>query len=114
MVLAFSPPSPDDVDGYLATLRSGECLPERALRRLCAAVSELMIEESKKGTAGITKGPRAPTAARAARCGTDAVTLTPARSFKDAQALGETRARVRSVFGIHRFNELGARVLPSS
>jgi len=46
MVLAFSPPSPDDVDGYLATLRSGECLPERALRRLCAAVSELMIEES--------------------------------------------------------------------
>ena len=58
----------------------------------------LMIEESKKGTTGITKGPRARTAARAARRGADAVTLTPARSFKDVQALGETRARVRSVF----------------
>ena len=61
-------------------------------------VTLMMIEESKKGTAGITKGPRARTAARAARRGADAVTLTPARSFKDAQALGETRARVRSVF----------------
>ena len=46
MVLAFSPPSPDDVEGYIETLRSGECVTERALRRLCIAVSELLIEES--------------------------------------------------------------------
>ena len=38
--------SPDDVDGYINTLQSGECINERSLKRLCSAVSELLIEES--------------------------------------------------------------------
>ena len=38
--------SPDDVDGYINTLKTGECISERALKRLCSAVSELLIEES--------------------------------------------------------------------
>jgi len=37
---------PDDVDGYIQTLRSGECISERSLKRLCTAVSELLVEES--------------------------------------------------------------------
>ena len=37
---------PDDVEAWIATLRSGECLSERALRRLCQAASELLMEES--------------------------------------------------------------------
>mmetsp|Transcript_40418 Transcript_40418/g.74819 ORF Transcript_40418/g.74819 Transcript_40418/m.74819 type:complete len:310 (-) Transcript_40418:587-1516(-) len=37
---------PDDVDGYIETLRSGECISERSLKRLCTAVSELLVEES--------------------------------------------------------------------
>lgn len=38
--------SPDDVDGYVNTLRGGECISERSLKKLCAAVSELLVEES--------------------------------------------------------------------
>ena len=37
---------PDDVESWLTTLRSGECLPERSLRRLCQSASELLMEES--------------------------------------------------------------------
>lgn len=37
---------PDDVESWLATLRSGECLSERSLRRLCQSASELLTEES--------------------------------------------------------------------
>ena len=37
---------PDDVESWLATLRSGECLSERSLRRLCQSASELLMEES--------------------------------------------------------------------
>lgn len=36
----------DDVETWLATLRSGECLSERSLRQLCQAASDLLIEES--------------------------------------------------------------------
>ena len=38
--------APEDIDGYISTLRSGECISERSLKRLCAAVSELLVEES--------------------------------------------------------------------
>eukprot|EP00957_Ditylum_brightwellii_P069563 5283406-Ditylum_brightwellii.AAC.1 len=44
--MASSCLSPDDVEGYINTLQNGECISERALKRLCAAVSELMMEES--------------------------------------------------------------------
>jgi hypothetical protein len=37
---------PDDVEQWIATLRSGECLSERSLRRLCESASELLMEES--------------------------------------------------------------------
>lgn len=37
---------PDDVESWIATLRSGECLSERSLRRLCQSASELLMEES--------------------------------------------------------------------
>eukprot|EP00591_Stephanopyxis_turris_P005224 CAMPEP_0195521950 /NCGR_PEP_ID=MMETSP0794_2-20130614/19725_1 /TAXON_ID=515487 /ORGANISM="Stephanopyxis turris, Strain CCMP 815" /LENGTH=335 /DNA_ID=CAMNT_0040651609 /DNA_START=72 /DNA_END=1075 /DNA_ORIENTATION=+ len=39
-------PRPDDVDGYLSTLRSGECISERSLKQLCTLASELLLEES--------------------------------------------------------------------
>ena len=38
--------SPEDVDGYMNTLRSGECISELSLKRLCTAVSEILVEES--------------------------------------------------------------------
>lgn len=38
--------SPDDIDGYLETLRMGECISERQLKRLCTYVSELLVEEN--------------------------------------------------------------------
>lgn len=37
---------PDDVESWLSTLRSGECLSERSIRRLCQSASELLMEES--------------------------------------------------------------------
>lgn len=37
---------PDDVETWLATLRSGECLSERSMRKLCQAASELLMEEN--------------------------------------------------------------------
>ena len=36
----------DNVESWIATLRSGECLSERSLRQLCQAASELLMEES--------------------------------------------------------------------
>ena len=36
----------DDVDACIETLRSGECVSERALKRLCSLVGELLMEES--------------------------------------------------------------------
>ena len=38
--------SESDVDVYIETLRSGEIIPERAVKRLCSSVSELLVEES--------------------------------------------------------------------
>jgi hypothetical protein len=38
--------SSDDVESWISTLRSGECLSERSLRRLCQSASELLMEES--------------------------------------------------------------------
>jgi serine/threonine-protein phosphatase 6 catalytic subunit len=35
-----------DVDGWLATVKSGAILPERELRILCEKVKEILIEES--------------------------------------------------------------------
>lgn len=43
---AYQSAGPDDVESWLSTLRSGECLPERSLRRLCKMASELLMEES--------------------------------------------------------------------
>ena len=43
--MAFSC-TPNDVDGYIETLRGGECISEKGLKRLCASVSELLVEES--------------------------------------------------------------------
>ena len=37
---------PDDVESWIATLRSGECLSERSLRKLCQLSSEILMEES--------------------------------------------------------------------
>jgi serine/threonine-protein phosphatase 6 catalytic subunit len=38
--------SSDDIESWISTLRSGECLSERSLRRLCQSASELLMEES--------------------------------------------------------------------
>lgn len=38
--------SPSDVDAYIETLRSGECISERGIKRLCASVSEILMEEN--------------------------------------------------------------------
>mmetsp|Transcript_9089 Transcript_9089/g.14092 ORF Transcript_9089/g.14092 Transcript_9089/m.14092 type:complete len:349 (+) Transcript_9089:30-1076(+) len=38
--------SPSQLDTCIETLQSGECVSERALKKLCIAVSELMMEES--------------------------------------------------------------------
>lgn len=38
--------SPHDIDYYISTLKSGEIIPEKAVKRLCASVSELLMEES--------------------------------------------------------------------
>ena len=38
--------SQDDVDGYVETLRAGECIEEKCLKRLCSAVSDILIEEN--------------------------------------------------------------------
>ena len=35
-----------EVESWLSTLRSGECLSERSIRRLCQSASELLMEES--------------------------------------------------------------------
>mmetsp|Transcript_18893 Transcript_18893/g.21885 ORF Transcript_18893/g.21885 Transcript_18893/m.21885 type:complete len:392 (-) Transcript_18893:131-1306(-) len=35
-----------DIDQYITTLKSGECLDEQSVKRLCASVSELLMEES--------------------------------------------------------------------
>jgi len=35
-----------DIDKYIQTLKSGQCLPERDLRLLCEKVKEILIEES--------------------------------------------------------------------
>jgi serine/threonine-protein phosphatase 6 catalytic subunit len=37
---------PVNVDACIATLQAGECVSERALKYLCQAVSELLMEES--------------------------------------------------------------------
>eukprot|EP00978_Attheya_sp_CCMP212_P004259 scaffold9342_cov65-Attheya_sp.AAC.5 len=37
---------PTDVEECLATLKGGECVPERMLKRLCAAVCSILVEES--------------------------------------------------------------------
>jgi hypothetical protein len=36
----------NDVVEYIETLKSGECISERGIRHLCAAVIELQVEES--------------------------------------------------------------------
>ena len=36
----------NDVDGYIETLKSGECISEQGIRQLCASVTELQVEES--------------------------------------------------------------------
>jgi hypothetical protein len=43
---SFQLVGPDEVESWLSTLRSGECLTERSLRRLCRSASELLMEES--------------------------------------------------------------------
>jgi len=35
-----------DIDAYIENLRSGECIPENGMKRLCAAVSALLVEEN--------------------------------------------------------------------
>eukprot|EP01083_Nonionella_stella_P072998 197084_1 len=35
-----------DVDEYISILESGECIPEHSVKKLCLAVSELLMEES--------------------------------------------------------------------
>ena len=35
-----------DVDGYIETLKSGKCIPERDLRIVCERVKNMLIEES--------------------------------------------------------------------
>ena len=38
--------SQENVDGYIETIRSGECISENSLKRLCSSVSTLLVEES--------------------------------------------------------------------